>query len=64
MASFPTPELATNPESHSSRKGQFGVALPPDVIKICAYAALVGLVSGFVAQGLLELISLFTNIFF
>ncbi|HKO13228.1 MAG TPA: chloride channel protein [Acidobacteriaceae bacterium] len=64
MAEFPIPEIATNPESQSNRKGQFGVALEPQVIRICAYAVLVGFVGGLVAQGLLELIYLFTNIFF
>ncbi|HET7348665.1 MAG TPA: chloride channel protein [Acidobacteriaceae bacterium] len=64
MAEFPIPEIATNPESQSNRKGQFGVALEPQVIRICGYAVLVGFVGGLVAQGLLELIYLFTNIFF
>jgi H+/Cl- antiporter ClcA len=64
VAEFPIPELAAIPESQSSKKGQFGVALEPEVIKICGYALLVGLVSGLVAQGLLELIYLFTNFFF
>jgi H+/Cl- antiporter ClcA len=64
MAEFPIPEAATNPEFQSSRKGQFGVALEPEVVKICLFALGVGLVAGLVAQGLLELIYLFTNIFF
>jgi chloride channel protein, CIC family len=64
MADFPISELATVPESQSSKKGQFGVALEPEVVKICAYAMLVGLVSGLVAQALLELIYFFTNVFF
>lgn len=64
MAEFPIPELAGVPESQSSKKGQFGVALEPEVVKICGCALLVGLVSGLVAQALLELIHLFTNIFF
>ena len=64
MADFPVPELATTPEAQSSKKGQFGVALEPAVIRMCLYALLVGLVSGLVAEGLLELIHLFTNIFF
>ena len=64
MAEFPIPEAAATPESHSHKKGQFGVALEPEVIRICGYALLVGLVGGLVAQGLLELIYLFTNIFF
>src|SRR6202046_4031787 len=64
MAEFPIPEAATNPEFQSSKKGQFGVALEPEVVKICLYALGVGLVAGLVAQALLELIYLFTNIFF
>ena len=64
MAEFPIPEMAAIPEAHSSRKGQFGVALEPEVIRICLYALGVGLVAGLVAQALLELIYLFTNIFF
>lgn len=64
MAEFPIPEIATNPESQSNKKGQFGVALEPQVIRICGFAVLVGFVGGLVAQGLLELIYLFTNIFF
>jgi chloride channel protein, CIC family len=46
------------------REGQFGVALEPQVVKICGWTMLVGLIAGLVAQGLLELIYLFTNIFF
>ncbi len=64
MAQFPIPEIAGIPEKQSSKKGQFGVALEPEIIRICGYALLVGLVAGFVAEGLLELIQLFTNIFF
>lgn len=64
MAEFPIPEAATRPEAQSHKKGQFGVALEPEAIRICGYALLVGLVGGLVAQGLLELIYLFTNIFF
>jgi len=64
MAEFPISEQAAIPESQSSKKGQFGVALEPEVVKICGYALLVGFAGGLVAQGLLELIHLFTNIFF
>jgi len=64
MADFPIPEAAVVPEAQSSKKGQFGVALEPEVVKICGYALLVGLVGGLVAQALLELIYFFTNIFF
>jgi chloride channel protein, CIC family len=53
----------------STRKGrrifrEFGVALDPVMVKVSALALLVGLVAGLVAQGLLELIYLFTNLFF
>ncbi|HEV2576971.1 MAG TPA: chloride channel protein [Acidobacteriaceae bacterium] len=64
MAEFPIPGIPAIPEKQSSKKGQFGVALEPEIIKICGYALLVGVVAGFVAEGLLELIQLFTNIFF
>src|ERR1700739_613506 len=64
MAEFPIPEAATTPETQSSKKGQFGVALEPEVVRICVYALLVGAVAGLVAQGLLELIYFFTNVFF
>lgn len=65
MADFPS-EHATRSQSvnKAEKKGQFGVALEPEVVKICGYALLIGLVGGVVAQGLLELIYLFTNIFF
>ena len=43
---------------------EYGKALEPAVIKMSAFALLVGLIGGLVAQGLLELIYLFTNIFF
>jgi chloride channel protein, CIC family len=64
MAEFPIPEEATTPEAQWSKKGQFGVALEPEVIRICGFAVVVGAIAGLVAQGLLELIYLFTNIFF
>src|ERR1700691_3745221 len=64
MAEFPIPEIAATPESQSNKKGQFGVALEPEVVRICVYALGVGFVAGLVAQGLLELINLFTNLFF
>lgn len=64
MAEFPIPEMAAIPEAQSSKKGQFGVALEPEIIRICGFAVLVGLVAGLVAQGLLLLIQFFTNIFF
>ena len=43
---------------------EFGKALEPNVALTSALAILVGLIGGLVAQGLLELIYLFTNIFF
>ena len=49
---------------HMSRKGwfkEFGKALEPSVMKTSALALVVGLIGGLVAQGLLELIYLFTN---
>jgi CIC family chloride channel protein len=54
------------PVSHagSPHPGRFGIALEPAVIKICGYALVVGLIGGLVAQGLLELIYFFTNLFF
>ncbi len=54
------------PASHagSPHPGRFGIALEPEVIKICGYALVVGLIGGLVAQGLLELIYFFTNLFF
>lgn len=53
---------ATSPRSERFR--EFGVALDAEVLKISAYSILVGFIGGLVAQGLLELIYLFTNIFF
>ena len=64
MADLPAPAVMNGSESYSEKKGQFGVALEPAVLKICGYALLVGLLSGLVAEGLLELIYFFTNIFF
>ncbi len=64
MAEIPIPETGGEPNSASRGTGQFGVALEPQVARICVYALLVGLVAGMVAEGLLELIYLFTNIFF
>src|SRR6202161_45397 len=64
MAEFPIPEIAATPESQSNRKGQFGVALDPEVVKICLFALGVGLVAGLVAQGLLELLHVVTDVFF
>lgn len=50
---------------HASRwLREYGKALDPDILKTSAFAVLVGFIGGLVAQGLLELIYLFTNIFF
>jgi H+/Cl- antiporter ClcA/CBS domain-containing protein len=43
---------------------EFGKALEPTVVMTSALALVVGFIGGLVAQGLLELIYLFTNIFF
>ena len=55
-------------EKHEAPEGgwfkEFGKALEPAVVKSCVLAVLVGLIGGLVAQGLLELIYLFTNLFF
>lgn len=64
MADYPFTEVTPNPENKPQKKSQFGVALEPEVIKICGFALLIGLIGGLVAEGLLELIYLFTNIFF
>ena len=49
MAEFPIPEEATTPEAQWSKKGQFGVALEPEVIRICGFAVVVGAIAGLVA---------------
>jgi chloride channel protein, CIC family len=64
MPDFPLPESESKAEPKLSRKGDFGVALEPEVVKISGYALLMGLVGGLVAQGLLELIYFFTNVCF
>src|SRR5436309_12789441 len=43
---------------------EYGRSLDPEVLVTSPYALLVGLAAGLVGQGLLELIYLFTNIFF
>jgi CIC family chloride channel protein len=63
MADIPVVEVSS-PEFRSRKKGQFGIALEPEVIKICGYSLLVGLIGGLMAQALLELIYFFTNLFF
>jgi len=64
MAGFSTPEIGNQLEPAPEGGGQFGIALEPQAVKICGYALIVGMIGGLVAQGLLELIYLFTNIFF
>jgi chloride channel protein, CIC family len=54
-----SPGPATPQKAH-----EFGIALEPEVVKLCVYGLLVGFIGGLVAQGLLELIYFFTNIFF
>jgi chloride channel protein, CIC family len=46
------------------RKSEFGIALEPEVVKVCGYAVLVGAIGGLVAEGLLKLIYFFTNLCF
>src|SRR5690349_22855144 len=59
-------ERKNTPKSGKRRKWfrEFGVALEPSVVSASLYAAVVGFSAGLVAQGLLELIYLFTNLFF
>jgi chloride channel protein, CIC family len=64
MADSALPKAETKPQSNLPRKGNFGVALEPEVIKISGYALLIGLIGGLVAEGLLELIYFFTNVCF
>jgi chloride channel protein, CIC family len=64
MARIAVTEVVSTPSRRMRKKGQLGVALEPEVIKICGYSLLVGLISGLVAQALLELIYFFTNLFF
>jgi len=64
MADFPFSQAPNGAEVKPRKKIQFGVALEPEVVKICCYAVLVGFIGGLVAEGLLELIYLFTNVFF
>ena len=53
MADFPfSSQVPNNGESKPQKKSQFGVALEPEVIKICGYSVLVGFIGGLVAQGL------------
>lgn len=57
-----TPEVLASKPRRIFR--EFGIALEPAIVKVSALALLVGLVAGLVAQVLLELIYLFTNLFF
>lgn len=43
---------------------EYGKAISPRIALVSIYAMVVGLIAGFVAQGVLELIYLFTNVFF
>jgi chloride channel protein, CIC family len=64
MADSPRPQIETSPRSILPKKGNFGIALEPEVIRISGYALLIGLIGGLVAEGLLQLIYFFTNLFF
>jgi chloride channel protein, CIC family len=64
MADSPLPDVETKPTTELPRKGNFGIALEPEVVKISCYALLIGVIGGLVAEGLLELIYLFTNLAF
>jgi len=64
MANSPHSDVSALAEEKLPKKGQFGSALEPEVVKICVFALLIGFVGGLVAQGLLELIYFFTNVFF
>jgi len=64
MVDLPISEIAHRSEPGSEKKGQFGVALEPQVLKVCGFALMVGAIGGLVAQGLIELIYFFTNLFF
>ena len=56
--------MTSNASSDSRWFREYGKALDPAVLKTSAFAILVGFIGGLVAQGLLELIYLFTNLFF
>jgi chloride channel protein, CIC family len=64
MASSPLPETEAGVRSTLPKKSNFGIALEPEVITICGYALLIGVIGGLVAEGLLELIYFFTNLCF
>lgn len=56
MRGFSALKLDHEPEQTAEDEGQLGIALEPQVVSICFYAMLVGLIGGLVAQGLLDLI--------
>lgn len=64
MADSPLPDVETTLVTELPKKGNFGIALEPEVVKISAYALLIGAIGGLVAEGLLELIYFFTNLCF
>jgi chloride channel protein, CIC family len=64
MASSPTQRTPSSEPVPAGKTHEFGVALEPEVVKLCIYGLFIGFIGGLVAQGLLELIYLFTNIFF
>ncbi len=57
-------EGRNNNSFSADRHPQFGAALELRDLRICGYALLVGAVGGLIAQVLLELMYLFTNVFF
>ncbi|HKS74802.1 MAG TPA: chloride channel protein, partial [Terriglobales bacterium] len=64
MVDSPLPDLEAEPITKLPEKGNFGIALEPEVIKISGYALLIGVIGGLVAEGLLKLIYFFTNLAF
>lgn len=64
MVEFPIPESAAAPESQTSKKGQFGVALEPEVVRISGFALPVGQVPGVGRSGSTRAIYPFINVFF
>jgi CIC family chloride channel protein len=62
--SGPSKDAPASDPGYAEKTHEFGIALEPEVIKLCIYGLLVGFIGGLVAQGLLELIYLFTNLFF
>ena len=56
--------MTMNVSTHRHWFSEFGQALEPSILLTSAYALIVGFIGGLVAQGLLELIYLFTNVFF